>query len=279
MQSRKEKLYSIIFEAETPEGRLFDICLIVAIAFSLIVSALDSVEAFRSQHRVLLSYFEIILTVLFTLEYIVRIYVATYRFNYIKSFFGIIDLLAILPYYLALVLPGVQSLAVIRGLRVVRIFRIFKLGKYSRAGQFLQNSILQSWPKISVFLTAVATMVFVMGALMYLIEGPAAGFTSIPKSMYWAVVTMTTVGYGDLVPITPLGQFIAVILMICGYAIIAVPTGIVSAEMTKVTFSEMGLTRTCPECYREGHRLDAKNCYNCGGVLANDNSSDQSAKS
>lgn len=263
----REKLYSIIFEAETPAGKTFDVALILAIVLSLLITALESIETVRSHFHGIFDYFELFFTVLFTLEYIVRIYVATHRWNYVKSFFGLVDLLAILPVYISIILPGAQSLTVIRGLRVVRVFRVFKLGHYSNAGNFLYRSVVQSWPKISVFLTFVVTMVFVMGALMYLIEGPEAGFTSIPMSMYWAVVTMTTVGYGDLVPLTPLGQFLSMILMICGYAIIAVPTGIVSAEMTKLSIADMGLTRTCPRCFQENHRLEANNCYNCGAKL------------
>lgn len=263
----REKLYSIIFEAETPAGKLFDIGLIVAILLSLLVTALESVESIRNSFPNLLVNLEIFFTAIFTIEYGIRLYIATHKWNYAKSFFGLVDLLSILPFYISLFLPGVHSLTVIRGLRVVRVFRIFKLGSYSHAGNYLQKSILQSWPKISVFLTSVITMVFVMGAMMYLIEGPVAGFTSIPKSMYWAVVTMTTVGYGDLVPLTPIGQFMAMILMVFGYAIIAVPTGIVSAEMTKISISDMGLTRTCPKCFTESHRKEANNCYNCGTDL------------
>ncbi len=263
----REKLYLIIFEAETTAGKIFDIGLIVAIVLSLLITTLESVDAVRTNHQELLFYLELFFTTLFTIEYFVRVYVATYRLNYIKSFFGLVDLLAILPFYISLVLPGAQSLTVVRGLRVLRIFRVFKLSHHSAASHFLRRSIIQSWPKISVFLTAVVTMVFVMGALMYLVEGAEAGFTSIPVSMYWAVVTMTTVGYGDIVPITALGQFLSTLLMICGYAIIAVPTGIVSAEMTKVSISEMGSTRTCPKCFTENHRQEAKHCYDCGEAL------------
>lgn len=263
----REKLYTIIFEAETRSGKIFDVALIIAIILSLLVTTIESVASIKNQFPELFFYIEFFFTIIFTIEYILRIYLSTHKLNYVRSFFGMVDLLAILPFYISLFIPGAQSLMVIRGLRVIRVFRVLKLGNYSTAGRFLHTSLVQSGPKISVFLTAVVTMVCVMGALMYLIEGPTAGFTSIPKSMYWAVVTMTTVGYGDLVPLTPLGQFLSVILMICGYAIIAVPTGIISAEMTKASIAEFGLTRTCPTCFKENHRREANNCYNCGENL------------
>lgn len=263
----RKRLYSIIFEAETREGKIFDVVLIIAILISLLVTIIESVAAIRNKMPELFFYLELFFTLIFTVEYVLRLYVSSNKLNYAKSFFGLVDLLAILPFYISLIIPGAQSLMVIRGLRVIRVFRVLKLGSHSSAGRFLFNSIKQSGPKISVFLTAVLTLVCVMGALMYLIEGKQAGFTSIPKSMYWAVVTMTTVGYGDLVPTTALGQFLSVILMICGYAIIAVPTGIISAEMTRMSNSEFVFTKTCANCFAENHRREASHCYNCGEKL------------
>ena len=271
-ESIKHKLHTIIQEADTPMGKTFDILLLLAILLSVIIVMLDSVHSINQKFSQLFLILEWTFTIFFTIEYFLRIYITKNPFrNYIFSFYGIIDLLAILPTYLSMVLTGSHFMMVIRIFRLIRVFRILKLGRYVGASQVLRDSLYNSRHKITVFLEIIMTIVVIMGSIMYIIEGPENGFTSIPRGIYWAIVTLTTVGYGDISPTTVIGQFLASIIMIMGYAIIAVPTGIVSAEMTKVTIAEMGLTRTCPKCFREGHRLEAKHCFNCGGELHKSN--------
>lgn len=268
-KSTKLKLREIIFEADTPPGKAFDIALLILIVISVIAVMLDSVATVREKIGLILITVEWIVTILFTLEYFLRIYSAARKSKYIFSFYGIIDLLSILPTYLAIFLAGTQYLVVIRVLRILRIFRILKLARYISASQFLLLSIRESRHKIVVFMEAVLAIVIIMGALMYLIEGPENGFSSIPRSIYWAIVTLTTVGYGDISPGTAIGQVLASFIMILGYAIIAVPTGIISVEMVKAsgTLKEKGKEKKCPECQKSGHDERATYCKYCGAKL------------
>jgi voltage-gated potassium channel len=261
------RLHEIIFEADTLAGRLFDISLLVCILSSILVIILESVEAVRDSFGSWLRVIEWFFTIVFTLEYLARFWTVLNKKKYVFSFFGIIDLLSILPTYLAIFFSGAQSLMVIRSIRLLRIFRILKLPRYVGEGQNLLRAMKASQHKIIVFLLTVLTSVIISGTIMYLVEGPAHGFTSIPRSIYWAIVTMTTVGYGDIAPQTALGQTIASFIMILGYGIIAVPTGIVSAEMIQLKVKEKISGQVCPHCSREGHDADAKYCKFCGNVL------------
>lgn len=245
--SIREKLYSVIFEADTPAGKAFDIALIVVILLSVAFVMLDSIPVVHAQWGLLLFAAELVITLIFTVEYLLRLYTAHHRAGYAFSFYGIVDILAIIPGYLSLLFPGVHLLGTIRILRVLRIFRILKLVQFMGEGANLWQALKRSRYKITVFLTTVMTVVVVMGSLMYLIEGEAGGFTSIPTSIYWAIVTMTTVGYGDIAPKTPFGQLAASLLMITGYGIIAVPTGIVTSELMR----PQHLEDPCPFCGRK----------------------------
>lgn len=262
----RQKLYEIIFEADTLSGKNFDVALLWAIFLSVGAVLLESIEGFSTRYGNELKALEWVFTGLFSIEYAVRIYCVRRPLRYIFSFFGIVDLLSIVPTFLSLFLVGTHSLLVIRGLRLLRVFRIFKLGRYTGEARVLVTALKASRPKITVFLGAVMALVLVMGTLMYLVEGAEAGFTSIPRSIYWAIVTLTTVGYGDIVPLTSLGQTIASIVMICGYAIIAVPTGIVSVELANVEKLNLN-QRQCKECGKSGHNLDALFCMQCGNKL------------
>ncbi len=259
------KLHEVIFEADTPAGKLFDILLIIFILISVAVVMLDSVPAMRPQ-RELFHWLEWFFTLVFTVEYLLRLLAVGRPLAYMRSFFGIIDLLAIMPTYISLFLPGTHYLLVIRSMRVLRIFRVLKLVKYLKEAQYLMNALRASRRKIIVFLFSVLSLVIILGSLMYIIEGEERGFTSIPRSVYWAVVTLTTVGYGDLTPASPLGQGLAALIMILGYSIIAVPTGIVTAEMTRSISSQVS-TQACPECSAEGHDFDAVFCKYCSAKL------------
>lgn len=261
------RFYTIIFEADTTAGRWFDVLLIVAILMSVGVVIVDSVDSLAKQHDDVVDALEWMFTFLFTVEYITRLSCVRKPLRYATSFFGIVDLLAILPTYLALFLPGAHLLLDVRILRLLRIFRIFKLAAYVGEYRALAGAIAASKRKIFIFLSIVLMIVLLMGTLMYVIEGPAYGYTSIPAAMYWAVVTMTTVGYGDIAPHTDLGRFIASLMMLLGWGIIAVPTGIVSAEMTARRFGRQPTTHTCPECLSEGHDSDARFCKDCGVAL------------
>lgn len=261
MKKFKQKLYEIIFEADTPEGKFFDVALLFVIIMSVVLVVLESVPSIRNNHHDTLRTLEWIITFIFTVEYVLRIWVVNKPFRYIFSFYGIIDFLSVIPTYLGLVIAGSHSFAIIRVLRMLRVFRILKLTRYTSAGRVLAHALWKSREKIGVFLFFVTILVIVVGTIMYLIEGENHGFTSIPKSIYWAIVTLTTVGYGDLSPETPLGQFLASVVMIIGYAIIAVPTGIVTAEIIKpVKYN----TQVCPNCLHEGHDDDAMYCKKCG---------------
>ena len=261
----RNKLYEIIFEADTQAGKWFDIVLLWAIILSVLVVFLESISQLRIQYGDLFYYLEWFFTILFTLEYFLRIISIKKPSGYIFSFYGVIDVLAILPTYLSLIIAGSQYFLVIRILRLLRVFRIFKLTHMVRQAAILRRALIASRGKIAVFLFAVLTLVVVVGAVMYVVEGPENGFTSIPFSMYWAIVTMTTVGYGDISPQTTLGQIFASIVMIMGYAIIAVPTGIVSVEMADATRKTS--TQICDNCLKEGHDADAIYCKFCGTSL------------
>lgn len=261
----QKKLHEIIFEAETLPGRIFDITLIWMIILSLLVVVLESVKSIRDEHGTILWAVEWIFTVLFTFEYFLRVISVRRPFRYIFSFYGLIDLFAILPTYLSLFVPGTQYLLTVRVLRLLRIFRILKLSAYVSEAKIITSALNASRKKITVFLLAVLSLVTVIGTLIYVIEGEEHGFTDIPTSIYWAIVTITTVGYGDLSPKTPIGKTLASFVMILGYAIIAVPTGIVTAELTrKVNASS---TNVCHECHAEGHDADAVFCKYCGSKL------------
>ncbi|MCB2220004.1 MAG: ion transporter [Bacteroidetes bacterium] len=262
----RKKLHDIIFEAETPLGKTFDVTLLVLIVLSVFAVLIDSVPGIHQKYGDLLFMAEWIFTILFSIEYLLRIYTTFRPKKYIFSFYGIIDLLAILPTYLSLVLIGSQYLLVIRMLRLLRVFRVLKLARYVGASHVLAIAMKNSRHKIVVFLEVVVTMVVIMGSLMYLIEGPENGFKSIPLSIYWAIVTLTTVGYGDIAPQTFLGQLLASVIMITGYAIIAVPTGIISVEMAKAKDTPVS-TQICPDCHYDYHDQDAVYCKKCGSKL------------
>ncbi len=266
IQSRRKKWYDIIFRSDTPSGKLFDIILLISIILSVVVVMLDSVGSVHKKFGLQLFYAEWFFTILFTIEYSIRIIVNNRPVRYIKSFYGIIDLLSILPTYLSIFFIGSHYLVVIRILRLLRIFRILKLSRFMRASDVLMTSLKESRYKIIVFLEVVFTAVIILGSLMYLIEGPENGFSSIPRSIYWAIVTLTTVGFGDITPNTVLGQFLASMIMIMGYSIIAVPTGIISAEITKTRYKKRG-NKICPECKNIIHDKDAIFCKYCGGKL------------
>lgn len=266
----RRTLYTIIFEAETPKGKAFDIALLIFIVLSVLAVMLETVyEIDQSFHKWFI-YSEWVLTILFTLEYFTRIYCVERPLKYIFSFYGVIDLLAILPTYLSIIFVGSQYLLTIRAIRLLRVFRIFKLARYLSESKLLLAAIKASRHKIIVFLIAVFAIVIFVGSLMYLVEGEAgSGFTSIPRSIYWAVVTVTTVGYGDITPVTAIGQMLSAGLMVLGYAMIAVPTGIVSVEIAEAVKQQEAdkLKAPCNNCKREGHDLDAGFCKYCGTKL------------
>jgi len=258
------KLHEIIFEADTPEGKAFDIILLILIVLSVLVVLIDSVASIHLHYGRLLLYAEWIFTILFSIEYVLRIISTKQPSKYIFSFYGIIDLLAILPTYLSLIIVGSQYMIVIRMLRLLRVFRVLKLARYVGASAVLMIALKNSRHKIVVFLEVVITIVVIVGSLMYLIEGPENGFKSIPQSIYWAIVTLTTVGYGDIAPQTVIGQTLASVVMIIGYAIIAVPTGIISVEIAKAGNTN---TQVCQNCQCDTHDDDALYCKECGEKL------------
>jgi len=265
-QLRKD-LGDIIFEADTPAAKGFDIFLMVAICLSVFALMLESIPEVQAEHRSMLRTVEWTLTGLFTLEYVLRLLTATHPARYARSFFGVVDLLSIVPTYLSLVIGGTHVLTVVRALRLLRIFRILKLVRFVREARTLGAALAASLRKIVVFMGFIVTMIVILGAVMYLVEGE--NFSSIPRAMYWAVVTMTTVGYGDVVPATPLGKFVASIVMLLGYGVIAVPTGIVSAEMVSAQMSgaREKEARTCSSCGGTGHDRDARYCKHCSKEL------------
>ena len=260
------KVHEIIFEADTPAGKWFDVLLIVSILVSVVMVMLDSVSTIQKSYGPILLAGEWLFTILFTIEYLLRLISVGRPLAYATSFYGVVDLLAILPTYLSIIIPGAQYLLVIRVLRVLRIFRILKLVQYLGEARVLTQALRASRRKITVFLFVVLTLVTIFGSLIYLIEDPKDGFTSIPKSIYWSIVTLTTVGYGDISPKTDLGQLLSSLIMIIGYGIIAVPTGIVTVELAQA-FSRKISTQACLECSAEGHDSDAKFCKYCGARL------------
>ena len=263
----RDRLYDIIFESDTPAGKLFDVILIVAIVGSVVAVLLETIPSIRAGYPRALYVIEWVFTVLFTLEYGLRWYCAHNARRYATSFYGVVDLLAILPTYVSLLIPGAQYLLVVRLLRTLRVFRVLKLAEYLEEANTLARALRASRRKIAVFLLAVVSLIVILGSLMYLVEGPKNGFTSIPISMYWAVVTLTTVGYGDISPQTTFGRFLSALVMIIGYAIIAVPTGIVTAELTRSQSKQNRSPRRCPDCDALGHESDADFCKFCGHAL------------
>ncbi|MDD5070399.1 MAG: ion transporter [Candidatus Omnitrophica bacterium] len=257
-------LRRVIFDSDTAIGKTYDILLIVIIAVSVLVVLLESVSSIGASYGKLLKSIEWGFTFIFTIDYFARIWAVEIRKRYLFSFFGIVDLLGVIPTYLSFVFPSTRYLVTIRFLRVLRIFRVLKLVAYMEEARILSKALYNSWRKIVVFLFTVFALVVVLGALMYVIESPNAGFTSVPRSIYWAVVTLTTVGYGDISPITPLGQSLAALIMVLGYSIIAVPTGIVTVGLSKVSGKKMFV---CPNCLKEGHDRDALYCKYCGNKL------------
>lgn len=263
----RKTLHEIIFEADTPAGKRFDVLLLWSILISTAAVMLESVEEIRAEHQGLLTVVEWVFTAIFTIEYILRLWCVKRPARYARSFFGIVDLASIIPTYLTLFIPGAQPLMVVRALRLLRIFRVFKLGHFISQGDSLMRALHASRIKITVFLFAVVNLTLILGTVMYLVEGPENGFTSIPMGMYWAIVTLTTVGYGDITPNTTLGKFASACVMVIGYAIIAIPTGIVSVEIAKAVRGEEISTQVCMSCSREGHDIDAVHCKYCGARM------------
>jgi len=263
--SLKHRLHEIIYEADTRGGKLFDIILLIAILASILFVMLESVQSIDEKYGHFLDVAEWVITILFSLEYVLRIVTVKKPWKYIFSFYGIIDLLSTIPKYVSLILINSHNLAVLRALRLLRIFRILKIARYIGASNRLLLAIRSSRAKIAVFLLFVLILCIILGTIMYMIEGAENGFTSIPRSVYWAIVTLTTVGYGDIAPATALGQLIASAIMILGYAIIAIPTGIVGSELMNAKIHTN--TQCCPNCMRDSHQDDAIFCYHCGDKL------------
>jgi voltage-gated potassium channel len=263
----KHRLHEIVYEADTLAGKRFDLILLILILLSVILVMLESVTSIHNRYATEFNILEWLITGLFTLEYIVRLIAIKKPFSYVFSFYGIIDLLSTLPKYISLFLVGTESLIALRALRLLRVFRILKVTRFIGESNFLVKALHASRAKIAVFLFAVFILCIIFGTIMYLIEGEPNGFTSIPRSIYWAIVTMTTVGYGDIAPQTPLGQLLASIIMIMGYGIIAVPTGIVSAEMSIQNKEVDTNTQVCLQCNTEQHKDGAIYCHHCGSLL------------
>lgn len=263
----RRRVFVVIFQSRTPVGRLFDVLLIVAILSSVSAVMLESVQGIGARYGAILHRIEWGFTLLFTAEYLVRLWCVRSARVYATSFYGMVDLLAVLPTYLELFVTGSGYLLAIRILRILRLFRVLKLARYVSAADALVEAMTQSWRKILVFLYVVVTLVVLFGSVMFLIEGPENGFTSIPRGVYWGVVTLTTVGFGDITPHTPLGQAVAALVMIMGYGIIAVPTGIYAAELRDV-MTRRRSAKPCPECSRTGHDEDAAFCKFCGARMA-----------
>ena len=260
------KVYEVVFESHTARGKAFDIALLIAILVSVVVVMIDSVPAIHVHYKEECYILEWIFTIFFSIEYLLRLWCVDNRKGYALSLYGLIDLIAILPTYFSLLIGGAQYLMVIRAIRLLRIFRVLKMPLYLSEGSTLIQALYRSYRKINVFLLFILTLVTILGSLMYLIEGHTHGFTSIPESIYWAIVTLTTVGYGDISPETPLGKIVACIIMLSGYAIIAVPTGIVTSEMTRIKDDET-VKRECPDCNKNTVDRSASYCSNCGTEL------------
>ncbi len=262
----RNRIHIIIEGTDTRSGKFFDIVLLIAILTSVGVVMLDSVLYMRLQYGLIFFYAEWFFTILFTIEYALRLFSAPNRFRYVFSFFGVVDLLSVLPSYLSLLFVGVQYLLVIRILRILRVFRVLKLKAYMQQAGFLASALKTSQQKITVFFLSLVLLVTIFGSVIYVVEGPENGFTSIPLSIYWAIVTMTTVGYGDISPKTPLGQAIASLVMITGYSIIAVPTGIFTSELARNMRPQLNPI-TCPNCGKFGHAIGSAFCDRCGHAL------------
>src|SRR5690606_25722418 len=274
-KSWRSELHEIIYEADTPKGKLFDVILLLLIVVSIVFIMLESVHEFDIKYDKLLYIGEWVITIFFTLEYIARIITVKKPFSYIFSFYGMVDLLSTIPLYLSFLFPGSSFLFSIRAVRLLRVFRILKIKKYVGEATKLRKALINSRIKIFVFIFGVLIISVIAGALMYIIEGPEHGFTSIPLSVYWCIVTLTTVGFGDIAPATPLGQLLATVIMIMGYGIIAVPTGIVTAEYSK-SIDKLDVlgkdyvhvnTQACLNCGAQRHRDDSKYCHKCGEEL------------
>ena len=270
----KNKLHTIIYEADTPMGKLFDVVLLILILVSVILVMLESVTSIDTHYHDFLYFGEWVITIFFTIEYILRIITVKKASNYIFSFYGIIDFLSTIPLYLSFILAGSNALLAVRALRLLRVFRILKITRYMGEANKLNKALRDSKPKIFVFLFAVLILSIIAGTIMYLVEGEQSGFVSIPISVYWCIVTLTTVGFGDIAPVTPLGQFIAAIIMIMGYGIIAVPTGIVSAEYASKKTTTLDdpeyihvNTQSCQNCNENNHQDNAEFCHKCGSTL------------
>jgi len=270
----KSKLHTIIYEADTPMGKLFDVVLLILILVSVILVMLESVTSIDTHYHDFLYFGEWVITIFFTIEYILRIITVKKASNYIFSFYGIIDFLSTIPLYLSFILAGSNALLAVRALRLLRVFRILKITRYMGEANKLNKALRDSKPKILVFLFAVLILSIIAGTIMYLVEGEQSGFVSIPISVYWCIVTLTTVGFGDIAPVTPLGQFIAAIIMIMGYGIIAVPTGIVSAEYASKKTHTVDdpeyihvNTQSCQNCNENNHHDNAEFCHKCGSTL------------
>jgi len=266
-KSWRMKLHETIYESNTTAGKTFDVALLVFIIGSIAVVMLDSIDVYHKKYGDLLYVLEWVFTGLFTIEYILRLISLNRPLRYVFSFLGFIDLLAIIPSYLSIFFAGAQSLLVLRALRLLRIFRIFKLTHFLTEMEFLKTAIFTSMKKISIFMLVVLAIVIILGSIMYLVENGENGFNTIPDSIYWGIVTITTVGYGDISPVTPLGKFIASIMMFIGYGIIAVPTGIITTDMAIAVRNKKHGNETCPGCGKEGHDSDARFCKYCGSVL------------
>jgi len=263
--SWKHRIHEIIYEADTKEGKLFDVILLIAIVASVVFVMLESVTSIREKYALFLNTAEWVITILFSVEYILRIISIKKPTKYIFSFYGIIDFVSTIPMYLSLFLTGTHNFAALRALRLLRVFRILKLARYIGESNRLMLALKASKAKISVFLFFVLILCIILGTIMYMVEGSENGFTSIPRSVYWAIVTLTTVGYGDIAPGTPLGQLIASVIMILGYSIIAIPTGIVSSEISRQSIHTN--TQSCKHCLEEDHVDGAEFCYHCGHKL------------
>lgn len=262
---RRERWREIIFEAETPEGRLFDVALLWCIALSVLAVMLESVESIRRDFGPQLDVLEWVFTAVFTIEYVMRLWTSRRPATYARSFYGVVDLVSILPSYLELFFAGTQVLLVVRVLRLLRVFRVLKMVRHIDGAQLLLRALYASRAKITVFFSTLLTITLIAGTLMYLVEGKEAGYTSIPVGVYWAIVTITTLGFGDITPTTPWGQLLTSFLVLTGYAIIAVPTGIVSAEISKIDNNTSSVA--CPSCGVHGHLPDARYCRRCGSDL------------
>lgn len=271
-EKQRDRLHTIIYEADTPLGKTFDIILLFVILLSIVAIMLETVAPIRVKYGHALGIIEWVVTIFFTIEYIGRIASLRQPLKYIFSFYGIIDLLATIPMYVGFIFPGYgyRFLISIRAIRLLRVFRILKLTHFVGAGNQLTAALKKSREKIAVFLFSVMVICIILGTLMYMVEGPESGFTSIPTSIYWTIVTLTTVGFGDITPLTPLGQFISVIIMIMGYGIIAVPTGLVTAQFINNATPPQLNTQACPNCGAQQHRDDAKFCYKCGSLINTD---------